>query len=238
MKKIRVSSILILILITITGVCGCMNKNSNKSNRQETDQKYTLLMQKYIQDKYSIAVDVVEQILPRDGINTALKENILVVRDSNGVISNVKARLGIPYDFYDDYIESCTAASIQKEIGVSIPSGNAKIYVVVKNMDIAKIDTSAANIVSLTFISTITGNPDDNTLGRLYEIYNTIQEKGYENVYFLVGFTDGSEEFGKVVDNYMIYGKSEWKEYSGEVFAELYVTDRNLSFDEFKRQVN
>ena len=159
MKKIRAISILILIMITITGVCGCMNRDSNKSNRQEADQEYIELMQNYIQDKYSITVDVVEQILPQDGVNTALKENVLVVRDSNGVISNVKARLSTPYDFYDDYVESCTATSIEKELGISIPSGNAKIYVVPNNLDIARIDTSATNIASLTFVCTITGNP-------------------------------------------------------------------------------
>ena len=238
MKKIRAISIILLILITVTGVCGCMNKNSNKSNRQETDQEYILLMQNYIQDKYSITVDVVEQILPQDGINTALKENILVVRDSNGVISNVKARLSTPYEFYDDYVESCTAASIQKEIGVSVPSGTAKIYVVVNNTDANNINTSAANVASVTFVSTITGNPNDDSLERLYEIYNSIQQKGYSNVYFLVGFTDGSPEFEKAVENYMVHGKSEWKDYSGEVFAELYVTDKNLSYAEFKEKVN
>ena len=215
-----------------------MNKNSNKSNRQEPDQEYILLMQNYIQDKYSITVDVVEQILPQDGVNTALKENILVVRDSNGVISNVKARLSTPYELYDDYVESHTAASIQNEIGVSVPSGIAKIYVVVNNTDINNINTSAANIASLTFVSTITGKPNDNTLERLYEIYDTIQKKGYSNVYFLVGFTDGSYEFEKAVENYMVHGKSEWKDYSGEVFNELYVTDNNLSYAEFKGKVN
>lgn len=238
MRKFRAISIVLLILITVTGVCGCMNKNSNKSNRQESDQEYILLMQNYIQDKYSITVDVVEQILPQDGINTALKENILVVRDSNGVISNVKARLSTPYEFYDDYVESHAAASIQNEIGVSVPSGIAKIYVVVNNSDANNIDTSATNIASLTFVSTITGQPNDNSMECLYEIYNAIQQKGYSNVYFLVGFTDGSSEFEKAVENYMIFGKSEWKDYSGEVFAELYVTDNNLSYAEFKERVN
>ena len=238
MKKIRAISILILIMITITGVCGCMNRDSNKSNRQEADQEYIELMQNYIQDKYSITVDVVEQILPQDGVNTALKENVLVVRDSNGVISNVKARLSTPYDFYDDYVESCTATSIEKELGISIPSGNAKIYVVPNNLDIARIDTSATNIASLTFVCTITCNRDNNTLERLYEIYNKIQKKGYENIYFLVGFTDGSVEFEKAVENYLVHGKSEWKDYSGEVCAELYVTEKDLSFDQFKEKIN
>lgn len=215
-----------------------MSKSIYKSNRRESDQEYILLMQNYIQDKYSITVDSVEYVLPQDGINTALKENILVVRDSNGVVSNVKARLSTPYDFCDDYVEACTASCIQNEIGVSVPNGNAKIYVVVNNADIKNIDTSADNIASLTFVSTIAGNPTDSSLKLLYEIYTALQQKGYSNIYFLVGFTDGSSEFEKAVNNYMVYGKSEWKDYSGEVFAEIYITDKNLSFDKFKGSVN
>lgn len=238
MKKIRAISIFLLITIIITGVCGCMKANSNKSNRHETDQEYIQVMQNYIQEKYSVSFDVVEQILPQDGINTALKENVLVVQDTNGVIANVKARLGTPYDFYDDYVEARTAAEIQKEIDISVPSGNAKIYVVVNDEDLENVDTSAKNIASLTFVSMITGNPNDDALERLYEIYEALQKKGYANVYFLVGFTDGSAEFKKAVENYMIYGKSKWTDYSGEVFAELYVTDGDLSFDAFKEKVN
>ena len=214
-----------------------MDKSSNKNNRQENDQEYISLMKKYIQDKYSITVDVVEHIFPQDGINTALKENILVVKDSNGVIANIRARLSTPYNFYDDYVESCTAANIQAEIDLSF-FDNAKIYVVVNNANIEMIDTSPSNIDYLTFVSTVTGKPEDDILKDLYEVYDYLCQKGYENIGFLVGFTDGSSEFGKAVENYMIYGKSDWDSYSGEVYAELYVTDQGLSFEEFKERVN
>lgn len=213
-----------------------MDRNSNKSNRQESEQEYLVLMQSYIEEKYSITVDVLEYIFPQDGINTALKENVLVVRDSKGVISNVKARLSSPYSFYDDYVAACTAQSIQDELEISVPHGVAKIYVVTNNLDINQLDTSSTNISSLTFVSTISGNPTDEAMKILYEIYDKLQKR-YENVYFLVGFTDGSDEFKKATENYMVYGKSEWKDYSGEVYAELYVTDKNLSFDEFKDNV-
>ena len=214
-----------------------MDKSSNKTNRQETDQEYILLMKDYIQDKYSITVDIVEHIFPQDGINTALKENILVVKDSNGVIANIRARLSTPYNFYDDYVESCTAESIQKGIDVSFLD-NAKIYVVVNNANIEMIDTSPSNIDYMTFVSTVTGMPDDAILKNLYEVYDCLHQKGYENVGFLVGFTDGSSEFEKAVGNYMVYGKSDWDSYSGEVFAELYVADKGLSFEEFKDRIN
>ena len=215
-----------------------MNRNSNKSNRRESDQEYVALMRNYIQEKYSVAVEIVDQILPQDGINTGLQENILVVRDANGVLANVRARLSSPYTFYDDYVEACTAAAIQKELDVQLSSGEGKVYVVVNHSDITHIDTSADNIASLTFVAAVAGNPDDRALEQLYRIYDSLRQKGYKKVYFLVGFTDGSPEFEKAINNYMVHGKSEWKDYSGKVFAELYVTDQTLSFDEFKEKVN
>lgn len=233
MRNMRTVTMLILAMIVMMGICGCAGDHN--SNRKETDQEYALLMQDYIEEKYAITVDIVEQIVPQEGFNTGLEEHILVVRDENGVIANIKARLSTPYDYYDDYIESCTAASIQKELGINVSSDNAKIYVA---LNAKEVDTSAANIASLIFVSMVDGSPDDSTLNRLYEIYHSIQQKRYDNVSFLVGFTDGSAEFDKAVENYMVHGQSEWKDYSGEVFAELYVTDMNLSFDEFKESAN
>jgi hypothetical protein len=87
-------------------------------------------------------------------------------------------------------------------------------------------------------VAAVAGNPDDRALEQLYRIYDSLRQKGYKKVYFLVGFTDGSPEFEKAINNYMVHGKSEWKDYSGKVFAELYVTDQTLSFDEFKEKVN
>lgn len=213
-----------------------MNDTSN-SNCKETNQEYISLMKEYIQNKYSITVDVVEQIFPKDGFNTALKENILVVKDSNGVFANIKARLSSPYEFYDNYVESYTASIIQSKINTTVPNGKAKIYVALRNCDYKNIDVSASNILSLTYFSVISEKPSDLCMERLYEVYSELQHQGYSNIYFLVGFTDGSSEFDKVVENYTIYGKSEWKDYSGEVFSELYITDNNLSFSEFKENL-
>lgn len=232
-KNLKKTLFLLLVLFFISGLYGC-NIETNKNNKDDI----VTLAYEYIYNKYSIDVDLVEQIVPQNGFNSALKENVLVMSDPNGLIFNVRSRIDTPSNFYDDYVETCTAASVQKEIGVSVPSGSAKIYVVVNNDDASNINASPTNIASLTFISVIKGYPNDNSLERLYEIYDNIQQRGYSNIYFLVGFTDGSSEFEKAVENYMVHGKSEWKDYSGEVFAELYVTDSNLTFDEFANKLN
>lgn len=238
MKKMKLISILLLMIITIVGVTGCMDRTSSKSNRNENDQEYLELMQNYIQEKYSIKVEVIESIFPKEGFNTALEENILIVRDSNGVIANVKARLATPYKFTDDYMEASTASAIQDEVGLGVRSDDSKIYVVPQNLDITNIDISPSNILALTFVSMINGKPTEADLKSLYDIYSNFHEMGYEKVNFLVGFTDGSVEFEKAVSNYTIYGKSSWEDYSGEVFAKLYVTEKNLSYDEFKEKID
>lgn len=240
MKLFRLFLFLLLFIITTAGACGCMKKYSNKSNRKENDQDYAVLMQDYIQNKYSIKVNVIETIFPKEGINTGLKYNILVFCDEKGITANVKARMSSPYSFYDDYVEASVAYKIQSELSIDITTQdcNAKIYVAVNNKDYSKLDISPANIASLSFISTIAGEPDDRTIEELYEVYTQIQSKKYDNVYFLVGFTDGSAEFEQAVNNYMIYGKSEWKDYTGEVYSELYVTENNLTFEEFKSNLS
>ena len=234
MKKILLVFMVIFLMI---GVCGCMDTKNNKSNRKESDEEYVILMQDYIQNKYSINVEVVESILPKNGINTALKENILVVKDENGVIANVRARLGTPYNYFDDYVNSSVAFEIQKciEISISTQKSYSKIYAVCDSGDI--VEFSVKDITSLTFVSMVEGNPTDKTIEELYEIYTQIQTKGYSNTYFIVGFTDGNKEFEKVVENYKVYGKSKMEDYSGEVYSKLYITDNNVSFDEFKNSV-
>lgn len=229
----KTNYILILFLIMITTI-GCGN---NYRNSKENNQEYITIMQNYIEDKYSIEVEIVEYIFPQEGFNTELKQNVLVVRDENGVIANVKAYLGTPYEFSDNYVEMCISSKIDKEIDIDIPSGTAKSYVVVKNEDITKIDISASNVISLTYVCMIDGKPTNEILISLYEIYDKLQKQNYNDIYFLVGFTDGSPEFKKAAENYTVYGKSGWSYYSGEVYATLSVIDNDLTYEQFENKV-
>lgn len=244
MKKMF-KKVILVILMFVLFVCStaCIVtpdiKNTQKTNITNVDEEYISAMLNYIQDKYSVTVNIIESIFPDDGINTALNENVLVVQDDNGIIANVKARLSSPYDFYDDYIESCIAFDIQNQLNISISTqeANTKVYVTVNEANIEPLDSSANNISSLTFVSTVEGYPTDKTVEELYSIYTQIQEKGYSNVFFIVGFTDGSAEFEKAVNNYMIYGKSDWRDYSGEIYAELYVAENGLTYDGFRNSI-
>lgn len=236
--------IILVVLMLVLSVCStsCIVTpyiNNTRETASTVDEEYISAMLNYIQDKYSITVDVVESIFPDDSINTALNENVLVVQNDSGVIANVKARLSSPYDFYDDYIESRIAFDIQSQLNISISAqkANAKVYVAVDETSMETLDSSADNISSLTFVSTVEGYPTDKTVEELYDIYTRIQEKGYSNVFFLVGFTDGSAEFEKAVNNYMIYGKSGWRDYSGEVYAELYVAENGLTYEGFRNSI-
>lgn len=210
---------------------GCGN---NHKTRKESDQVYISIMKNYIEEKYSIKVEIVEYIFPQEGFNTELEQNVLVVRDENGVIANVKSYLGTPYKFYDNYVEAYTAFEIHKTLGINIPYGIAKSYVVLENEDISQIDISASNVLSLTFVCMIDNKPTEEMIISLYETYNKLQKQNYEDIHFLVGFTDNSNEFKKAANNYTIYGKSKWSQYSGKVYATIYVIENKLTFEEFK----
>lgn len=230
MKKILC---FIAVLFILIGVTGCMNNNNKKNlNRKESDEEYSMLMQEYMEKKYETKFDVVENIFPREGFNTGEKENIVVLKDSQGIQANVKAKHSTPYKFYDDYVESFVASKIEKDIDKTLFE-NVKFYVTLKNKEINEVDISPNNVSSLTVIGRISKNTDENLYKELYDQYIQICEKRYDNIYFLIGFAPESEELDKAIDNYRIYGKSSWTEYDGDVKGFLKVMEPNVSYEKF-----
>lgn len=224
---------MMVILLIVMGLCGCMT-NSGTGSRKETDSEYINMMKAYMEEKYSTTFEIVDYILPKSTISSGMELNVLVLRDSNGLTTNVRAKFGTPYHFYDDYVESCTAAKILSEIGFTNENIDAlSLHVVVRNKSIETIDISPENVPSLTVVAKVADRPNDTNLQSLYEIYDQICALGYEDVYFLVGFVNNSSDFDAAVENYTVYGKSKWSDYNGAFFAYLSITSAGLSFDEF-----
>lgn len=202
--------------------------------RKETDAEYINMMKDYMEEKYSTTFEIVDSILPKSTVSSGMELNVLVLRDSNGLTTNVRAKFGTPYHFYDDYVESCTAAKILSEIGFTNENIDALgLNVIVRNKSIETIDISPENVPSLTVVAKVAERPNDTNLQSLYEVYDKICALGYEDVYFLVGFVENSSDFDAAVENYTVYGKSKWSDYNGEFFAYLRITSAGLSFDEF-----
>lgn len=235
MNTIKKILVLLLTLIILIGVCGCMNTTKNNSNRKESDSEYTELMKNYMEEKYGRTFKEIAHVFPEGGINTEMKLNVVTLEDASGVRCNVKARLGTPYKYFDDYVESYSAAQLENSLEHKVSDiGNARIYLTVSDIDINKIDYSNNNVLSLTLVAGIEHSPSDDDFQKLFDIYKEFEGKGYDNLFFIVGFVKESEEFELAIENYQIHGKANWNDYAGEFYGYLTVKSSGLSFDEFK----
>lgn len=227
--------ILLLATIMMIGVCGCMKTNKDRG-RIERNQKYAQQMLAYMEEKYDTVFQVVEEIFPESGINTGMKENVLVVKDSNGVLANAKARLGSPDVFYDDYVYACGADRIQRSLDLSglQELGNARVYGVFNAKHLSEISIAPEEVPSVTLVVNLPQQVTAEAMEQLYDAYSQICDAGYRKLYLIAWFTDGSAEFDQAVENYRIYGKSNWTDYSGTVYAALKITEPGLSYDDFQ----
>ena len=211
-------------------------KNNKNYGRTETDEAYAELMLNYMEDKYDTSFQIVEQIFPESGLNSGMLENVLVLKDPSGVTANAKARLGSPYDYYDDYVNACGADLIQRSMDLTALQqlGTARFYAVVNSKRVSEIDITPEGVASVTLVVNIPEPFSEEAMDQLYRVYEQICGAGYKTLYLIAWFTDGSPEFDQAVSNYRIYGKSDWKSYSGTVYAALKITTPGLSPEDFR----
>lgn len=212
-------------------------RNHNGGN--ENHQEYAKLMLEYMEQKYATEFTVVEEIFPEAGFNTGMRENILVVADSNGVTANVRARLATPTNCYDDYVNACGANRIQSNLNLEglQTLGNARLYAVVNTKRLSELNISPEGVASVTLVVHIPQQFREDAMEQLYDAYCQICDAGYQNLYLIAWFTDGAAEFDRAVDNYRVYGKSSWKDYSATVYAALKVTTPGLSYEDFRMKL-
>lgn len=161
--------------------------------------------------------------------------NIVTLKDEKGVMCNVRAKLGTPYDFYDDYTQAYTASLFSKSLDSNLlKTDNFKLYCTLKNDDWEDLDTSKQNISSITLVGGIYNEPKKEDVQELYSLYKEIEDKIADKVYFLVGFINNSSDFDKAIINYSKYGKSTWEDYNGSFYGYLTVKSSNLSYEEFE----
>lgn len=226
MKKF---SCVLLCFALVMSICGCAKQNS-----EEKETEYKNEMMNYAEEKYKKVFLIDEVIFSEAGFNTGMEQNVLVLKDSDGVTFNVTASHKNPDSFYDDYVEAVCAEKFSKEINTEQIKDYAefKFYVMLNND--SDFTYSEENIKSLTFMVNIKGDPNEDILKDLYDVYSEISNKNIENVFILIGFTDGSPIFSKAVNNYKVYGEAEWEDFSATVYSYLDVFENNLSFEEFK----
>lgn len=211
-------------------------RKPNNGGRTEDDQAYAELMLKYMEEKYDTNFLMEEYIFPKGGFNTGMRENVLVVKDLNGVTANARARLGAPYAFYDNYLHACGADLIQRNMDLSDLQklGDAKYYAVVNGKQLSDISIAPEGIASVTLVVNIPQQVTEEALMQLYEAYCQMCDAGYPDSDLTACFSDGSAEFTQAVENYPIYGNSNWTGFSGTVYAVLKASGSDLSYEDFR----
>lgn len=214
-------------------------RNKVYSVRKESDAQYADLMLNYIVDKCKKNFNVVETYFPEEGFNTSMLINTLVVQDvETGMLVNVYALLGEPYDFYDNYATSLASFMLKDRIDTSEIDAfaTAKLYVYLKEEDINNLDISDANISKTTLVINVTAEPSEAVFESLYEVYNELCAIESNFTRMLVGFTEEAEVFQKYTNNFDFYGDRSWENYDGQVYAKMKITDKGLSYEEFVEQ--
>lgn len=158
-----------------------------------------------------------------------------MLKDEDGVICDVYARVGTPYAFYDYYTESYTASVLQKGLDSNlIKTDNFKLYCTLKNEDWQNLDTSKENIKTLTCVGGIYHSTKEEDIQELYSLYKELEDINNSDLVLLVGFVNNSSDFDKAITNYRIFGKSKWEYYNGSFYGYLAVKSSGLSYEEFK----
>lgn len=229
MNRVKRLLLLLITILTMIAVCGCL-----KDASKESEAEYIAMMKDYMEEKYSVSFDIVESVIHSRGFS-GMELNTLVLRDGDGCITNVRAKTGDLYNFYDDYAQARTADKILSDLTISKEHIDAfRIYVAVNNHTIESIDTSPENVSLLIAVGKISEAPNDANLQALYEVYKQICSNGYKEMSFRVGFVKESSDFDAAVENLTLHGKPKQSDYNGEFYAYLRTTSVDLSFEDFK----
>ena len=223
-----------LAAILVLGLSGC---GEPKGPRKESVEEYIETVRRYMEEKYSAAFQIVEYEVHNSSFSGA-DVNTIVLRDENGIVTNVRANYGTPYSFYDDYIDQCAGEKFLAQLDYNrdyIEALNVAVVVQNESIDsLDSIDISPENIALPTVIAKIPQKPNDENLKAIYEVYEAMGAMGYKDTYFMVGFVKESSDFDAAVENYRFHAKIHDSEYNGEFYAWLRVRDLGLSFEEFK----
>ena len=205
--------------------------------RKESDEVYAQMMLEYIEQKYEKNFEIVQYIFPQEGFNTNHLQNILLVKETEtGVLTNVYAILGAPYTYYDHYVSDLASWKNSKLVDCAALEnlGSAKLYLYLRDEDVNVLDISGENVSRAVLMVNITQKPDEETLEKLYSVYQELFDLDYEYVFMVVGFTEQNENFDNYVQFYRVFGKKDWGDYDGKVYAILSAQDAGLTFEAFQ----
>ena len=239
MKIMRVVAVFIMALLVVIGVCGCMDNSKlyGTKTRKESDQEYAQMMLRHLEKKYNKDFEIIQYIFPEEGFNTNHVESFLTVREmQSGTVTNMYATLGDPYTYYDNYVSDYASWINRKMVDCTALDGlgTTKLYLYLRELEVNEPDISKENVSRVVLLVNITRKPDTETLEKLYGVYQELFSLDYEYIFLVAAFTEHSENFDNYVQSYRVFGKKNWEDYEGEIYATLSVKEAGLTFDAFE----
>ena len=205
--------------------------------RKESNEEYAQMMLGYIEKKYATDFEIVNYIFPQEGFNTEHLQSVLLVKNTqNGVVSHVYATLGSPYTYYDDYVSDLASWQNRQLVDCSALDGlgSAKLYLYLRDEDMNAPNIFKENVSRVVLLVNVTQKPDTETMEKLYSVYQELFALDYDYIFLAIGFTEQSEDFDKYVQFYRVFGKKNWADYNGNVYATLSAQDAGLTFEAFQ----
>lgn len=214
------------------------NRMHSEKKRKESNQEYAQMMLEHTEKKYGKTFEIIHEIFPEEGFNTNHLQSVVLLRQpQSNVITHVYATLGDPYTYYDAYVSDLASWENRHLVDCSKLDGvgTAKLYLYLREENANQPDVSEDNVSRAVLLVNIPQTPNVETLEKLYSIYEELFALKYEYIFLVAGFTEQSGEFDNYVRSYRVYGKKDWKDYNGKVYATLSAETAGLTFEAFQQ---
>ncbi len=255
MKKILVS---VCSLLLVVGMSGCMDQQ-NKQQSQEQQQKQQQrekenkanerAMLSYLRDKYKREFTSIQYTPAKRGFNDGFNENILIAKSGDGIRVNVKEKLVHKGQFYDNFLNYYVSNKIKDAVDYSgiknlqaaktfVTLNMESNYENLKHLESQGFKLSQEMVIKWYSIIAISGEPNEEVLKQLYNVYDKSISSGFGNYpVFIVAFGGDKSKAAKYVNNFLLYGPEDWESFDDKVKAVLTITDEKISFEKFKNQL-
>jgi hypothetical protein len=232
---------ILLVAVLLAGSVGCMN---SEKKRQEHEEKQNEMLQ-YLQDRYDMEFTAVEFIPAKRGFNDFMNLTILVAKDPQGIVVNVRERVKDPNDFWDDYVDAYTSWLIENENDFSSVTyiegvAHARIYVTLYTFEVdwkeildKGVDALQQYEKSITCLIAMETTMSGSDMSELYNIYQQVSSIEDEHFCLIIGFSATSEKSKDYVNNFRVNGTQKWDVFDKEVSHVTRVWNTDFSYDEF-----
>ncbi|MCL2109074.1 MAG: hypothetical protein FWH20_06990 [Oscillospiraceae bacterium] len=216
-------------------------RKNTTENVSKNEQKQEEMLD-YMRKTYGQEFTVVEFIPAPRGFNDSMNESILVVKNEDGFLVNVRERVGSPGYFYDNfYIEFLWYTSRNHIDYSEIPSLiTARLYPKIRTgtFELSDLENGVSSLnsdvlINITCLIAVSGEPNDDIISSLYKVYKQFTSRDFQYINFIVAFVNDTEKSIKYVDNFDLYGVVTWDNFDSSIINLVTIQENDLSIEKF-----